>query len=48
MALRAGKPLPANGAWIAACCLVHDVALTTCNRRDFEPIDELQLITAPS
>jgi predicted nucleic acid-binding protein len=48
LALRAGRPLPANDAWIAACCLVHDVALATYNRRDFETIDELKLITAPS
>lgn len=46
LALRAGRPLPANDAWIAACCLVHDVALATYNRRDFETIDELKLIAA--
>jgi predicted nucleic acid-binding protein len=44
-ALRAGRPLPANDAWIAACCLVHGVALATYNRRDFETIDELELIS---
>ena len=48
LALRAGRPLPANDAWIAACCLVHDVALATYNRRDFDTIDELELITAAS
>ena len=47
-ALRAGRALPANDAWIAACCLVHDIALATYNRRDFETIDELELMTAPS
>ena len=47
-ALRAGRPLPANDAWIAACCLVHDLVLATYNRRDFETIDELKLITTPS
>ncbi|MDQ3677846.1 MAG: PIN domain-containing protein [Actinomycetota bacterium] len=45
-ALRAGRPLPANDAWIAACCLVHGVALATYNLRDFERIDALQIITA--
>jgi predicted nucleic acid-binding protein len=48
LALRAGRPLPANDAWIAACCLVHDLALATYNRRDFETVDELELIAAPS
>jgi predicted nucleic acid-binding protein len=48
LALRAGRPLPANDAWIAACCLVHDVALATYNLRDFEAIAELELITALS
>lgn len=47
-ALRAGRPLPANDAWVAACCLVHDVALATYNRRDFATIDELELVTALS
>jgi predicted nucleic acid-binding protein len=46
-ALRAGRPLPANDAWIAACCLVHDVPLATYNRRDFERIDKLEIISAP-
>jgi predicted nucleic acid-binding protein len=45
-ALRAGRPLPANDAWIAACCLVHDVALATYNTRGFERIEELAIITA--
>lgn len=47
-ALRAGRPLPANDAWIAACCLVHDVPLATYNRRDLETIDALELIPAPA
>lgn len=46
-ALQAGRPLPANDAWIAACCIVHNVALATYNRRDFETIDELELVTPP-
>ena len=47
-ALRAGRPLTANDAWIAACCLVHDVPLATYNRRDFERVDGLAIITTPS
>ena len=47
-ALRTGRPLPSNDAWIAACCLVHAVPLATYDRRDFERIDKLELISAPS
>jgi predicted nucleic acid-binding protein len=43
--LRAGAPLPANDAWIAACCLTHDTPLATLNSRHFTGIDSLQLIT---
>jgi len=28
-----GRPIPANDAWIAACCLSHDLPLMTLNRR---------------
>jgi toxin FitB len=45
-ALRAGAPLPANDAWIAACCLTHDTPLATLNARHFAGIDSLQLVTA--
>jgi predicted nucleic acid-binding protein len=45
-ALRSGRPLPANDAWIAACCLLHDVALATYNPRHFGTIDDLKLVTA--
>lgn len=44
-ALRAGRPLPANDAWIAACCLVYEVPLARLNRRDFESVDGLRLLT---
>jgi predicted nucleic acid-binding protein len=44
-ALRAGKPLPANDAWIAACCLTHNTPLATLNVRHFTRIDSLQLVT---
>lgn len=45
-ALRSGQPLPANDAWIAACCLVHGLALATYNPRDFAAVDGLELVTA--
>lgn len=45
-ALRSGRSLAANDAWIAACCLVHGLALATYNPRDFPAIDGLQLVTA--
>jgi toxin FitB len=46
-ALRAGRPLPANDAWIAACCVAYGVPLSTLNTRDFARIGELRLVAAP-
>lgn len=43
-ALRAGRPLPANDAWIAACCLAHGRPLATLNIRGFEQVPGLDLI----
>jgi toxin FitB len=43
-ALAAGKPLPANDAWVAACCLAHGLPLATLNRRDYDRIDGLRLV----
>lgn len=43
-ALRAGRPLPANDAWIAACCLVHVLPLATYNPRHFSQVEGLQLV----
>jgi predicted nucleic acid-binding protein len=43
--LRAGRPLPVNDSWIAACCLHHDVPLMTHNPADFAGIEGLRLIT---
>jgi predicted nucleic acid-binding protein len=43
-ALHAGRPLPANDAWVAACCLVHASALATLNVRHYAAIDDLRLI----
>ncbi len=45
-ALRAGRPLPANDAWIAACCLVHGASLATLNVRDFDRVTGLELVPA--
>jgi toxin FitB len=45
-ALRTGAPLPANDAWIAACCLTHNTPLATLNARHFAGIDSLRLLTA--
>lgn len=42
-ALLVGRPLSANDAWIAACCLAHGAELATLNRRDFDRIDGLRL-----
>ncbi len=45
-ALQLGRPLPANDAWIAACCLIHEAPLATLNPRDFVDIPGLQVLTA--
>lgn len=42
---RMGRPITLHDAWIAACTLRHDVPLVTHNRRDFEGIDGLVLIS---
>jgi predicted nucleic acid-binding protein len=39
-----GQPIPPNDAWIAACCLSHDVPLMTLNRRHFEQVEGLRLV----
>ncbi len=43
-ALRSGRPLPANDAWVAACCLEHGVPLATLNVRHYAQIQQLDLI----
>lgn len=43
-ALAAGRPLPANDAWVAACCLTHGAPLATLNRRDYVRIEGLRLV----
>lgn len=39
-ARRRGRPRPANDAWIAACCLSHDLPLATFNVKDYEDLVE--------
>ena len=42
---RAGRPISLNDAWIAACAVRHDVPLVTHNRKDFEGITSLKIVT---
>ncbi|MGH3238337.1 MAG: hypothetical protein ACRDOH_34780 [Streptosporangiaceae bacterium] len=35
-----GRPRPQNHAWIAACCLRHQMPLVTLNTADFEDFAE--------
>jgi predicted nucleic acid-binding protein len=42
-----GRPRPANGSWIAACCLVRELPLATLNITDYGDVaqhERLQLI----
>lgn len=43
-----GRSLPANDAWIAACCISRDLPLLTYNRRDFAGIHGLRLVPESS
>ncbi len=45
-ALRSGRPLPANDAWVAACCLAEALPLATLNLRHYEQIAGLELVAA--
>ena len=45
---RQGRSLAANDAWIAACCLSHNLPLMTMNRRHFSNVDGLTLIPETS
>lgn len=40
-----GRPISAQDAWIAATALQHDLPLVTHNPSDFEPVNELEIIT---
>ena len=39
-----GRPIAANDAWIAACCLAADLPIMTLNLRHFEAIPGLALL----
>lgn len=41
---RQGRPLPPNDAWVAACCLSHNLPLMTLNQRHFSTVEGLVLI----
>jgi tRNA(fMet)-specific endonuclease VapC len=43
---RRGRPIADADAWIAATALVQGLPLVTHNRRDFEGIDGLEIISA--
>lgn len=43
--LTAGRVIPANDLWIAACALRHGLPLVTHNAKDFEGIKGLSVIT---
>lgn len=45
-ALRRGRRVPANDAWVAACCITHDLPLLTFNRRHFDELPGLRLVAA--
>jgi tRNA(fMet)-specific endonuclease VapC len=42
-----GRTIAANDRWIAACAIRHDVPLVTNNRKHFEGIPGLKLISEP-
>lgn len=44
-----GRPRPVNDTWVAACCLVHGIALATFNVKDYTDFathEGLQLVDA--
>ena len=43
-----GRPIQTADAWIAATALLYEVPLITHNRRDYEGIAGLELISEPS
>jgi toxin FitB len=42
--MQSSTVLPQNDAWIAACCVRHEIPLATLNHEDYLPIDELELL----
>ena len=45
---RGGRQIQAADAWIAATALLHDVPLITNNRRDFEGVPGLKVVSEAS
>lgn len=43
---RSGRPISLHDAWIAACAVRHAIPLATHNRKDFEGIAKLKIISA--
>jgi predicted nucleic acid-binding protein len=43
-----GRPRPVNDTWIAACCLVRDLPLSTLNTKDFADFAEHEGLLLPS
>ena len=44
-AKRNGRPIHESDAWIAATALLYDIPLITNNRRHFEGIEDLKLVS---
>jgi len=42
---RKGRPISVADAWVAACALRFDAPLVTHNRKDFEAISDLRIIS---
>ena len=42
---KAGKPIGAQDAWVAACAIRHSCPLVTHNAADYVVISNLQVIT---
>jgi predicted nucleic acid-binding protein len=40
---KAGLPIAAQDAWVAACAIRHNAALLTNNKADYASISDLQL-----
>lgn len=40
-----GRKVPANDLWIAVCAIRHSIPLVTHNKKDFEGIPNLQIIS---
>lgn len=45
--LPAGRTIPSNDLWIATCAIRHSIPLLSHNRKHFEGIPRLSLVSAP-